>query len=149
MLTIHVGTALRRTADGEAVPGDAVAVRDDRVAEVGPLEELRERYPQARVRSWPGTLGPALVCGGALPGAPTPRERVHAVLRSGATAVVADRVADPDLRAAARRSGLTVLAALGRPTRLAPSARADLAVFDEGGVCVATVLGGRVVHRRT
>ncbi|MDF3293165.1 imidazolonepropionase-like domain-containing protein [Streptomyces silvisoli] len=148
MLTIHVGAALRRTADGRAVPGDAVAVRDDRVAEVGPLEELRERYPQARVRSWPGTVGPALVHEGELPAAPTPRERVYAVLRSGATAVLADRVADPDLRDAARRSGLTVLAALGRPAELVPSARADLAVFDDAGTCVATVVAGRAVHRR-
>ncbi|MCQ4045173.1 hypothetical protein ACFOSC_05500 [Streptantibioticus rubrisoli] len=147
MLTIHAAAALRRTTCGEPVPGDAVAVSGDRVAAVGPLEELLERYPGARVRRWPGTLGPALVHEGAVPAAPTPRERVHAVLRLGATAVLADRVTEPELLAAAGRTGVAVLDVPRQPA-LAPSARADLAVFDADGTCVATILAGRVLHRR-
>ncbi|MEU1630192.1 hypothetical protein ABZ746_33830 [Streptomyces sp. NPDC020096] len=147
MLTIHAATALRRTLDDEPVVGDAVAVSDDRIAAIGPLAELLERYPQARVRRWPGTLGPALLHEGRVPAAPTPRERIYALLRLGATTVRADRVSDPELRAAARRSGVAVVEAARAPA-LVPSARADLAVFDDEGACVATVLAGRVVHRR-
>ncbi|GAA1881328.1 imidazolonepropionase-like domain-containing protein [Streptantibioticus ferralitis] len=147
MLTIHAATALRRTLDEEPVVDEAVAVSDDRIAAIGPLAELVERYPQARVRRWPGTLGPALVHEDRVPAAPTPRERIHALLRLGATAVRADRVPDPELRVAARRSGVAVLEA-PRPPTLVPSARADLAVFDDEGTCVATVLAGRVMHRR-
>jgi hypothetical protein len=147
MLTIHAADALRRTVGGEPVPGDAVAVSGDRVAAVGPLEELLERYPGARVRRWPGTLGPALVHEGAVPAAPTPRERVHAVLRLGATAVLASRVTEPELLAAAGRTGVAVLD-VAHPPALVPSARADLAVFDADGTCVATILAGRVLHRR-
>jgi len=34
------------------------------------------------------------------------------------------------------------------PATLAPGARADLAVVDGSGECVATVIAGRLVHRR-
>ena len=136
MLTIH-------TAD----EGGAVAVEGTRVAGVGTLAEIQDRFPGARVRSWPGVLGPARVHEGPLPDAPSPRERIHAVLKTGATAVLAEHVDSPELRAAAQRNDVVILAA-PRPTALSDLGRADLAVFDEAGICIATVCAGRLVHRR-
>ncbi|MFI5886776.1 imidazolonepropionase-like domain-containing protein [Streptomyces sp. NPDC051554] len=136
MLTIH-------TAD----EGGAVAVEGARVAGVGTLAEIQERFPGARVRSWPGVLGPARIHEGPLPDAPSPRERIHAVLKAGATAVLAEHVDSPELRAAAQRNDVVILTA-PRPTALVDLGRADLAVFDEAGTCIATVCAGRLVHRR-
>ncbi|MGW0830681.1 imidazolonepropionase-like domain-containing protein [Streptomyces prunicolor] len=136
MLTIH-------TAD----EGGAVAVEGARVAGVGTLAEIQERFPGARVRSWPGVLGPARVHEGPLPDAPSPRERIHAVLKSGATAVLAEHVDSLELRAAADRNGVEILAG-PRPTAVVDGDRADLAVFDKAGTCIATVCAGRLVHRR-
>ncbi len=133
MLTIH------------ATPGLAVAVEGERVLALGPAAELEAAYPQARVRRWAGTLGPGRLHQGPLPDAPSARERVHALLRTGATAAHPAHLTDPELRAAARRNGL---AALEQPPVLAVGARADLAVIAEDGSCLATVLAGRLVHRR-
>ncbi|WP_043682528.1 imidazolonepropionase-like domain-containing protein [Streptomyces xylophagus] len=135
MLTIH-------TAD----EGGAVAVEGARVVGVGTLAEIQDRFPGARVRSWPGVLGPARVHEGPLPDAPSPRERIHAVLKSGATAVLAEHVDSPELRAAAERNGVEILAR-PRPMALVDRGRADLAVFDEAGTCIATVCAGRLLHR--
>ncbi|MEV7424780.1 MULTISPECIES: imidazolonepropionase-like domain-containing protein [unclassified Streptomyces] len=128
-------------------PGRAVVVAGDRIGAVGTYEELRERFPGARVRTWHGTLGPALVHEGPLPDAPSPRERVHEVLKRGAAAVLERYAAEPGIRAAAARVGVLVLPAVRRP-ELAEGRRADLAVFDADGRCVATVCAGRLVHRR-
>ncbi|WP_427921908.1 imidazolonepropionase-like domain-containing protein [Streptomyces sp. cg40] len=133
MLTIH-------TAD----EGGAVAVEGARVVGVGTLPELQQRFPVARVRSWPGALGPARIHEGPLPDAPSPRERIHAVLKTGATAVLAEHVDSPELRSAAQRNDVQILT---HPTA-ADQGRADLAVFDEAGECIATVCAGRLVHRR-
>ncbi len=141
MLTIHAG------APGEDGAATAVAVSGDRIEAVGPRAELLARYPAARVRDWPGRLRAALVHDAPVPLAPSPRERVHALLRLGATAVSAEHVTDPALQAAVTRSGLrTPVAPL--TLGLIPTARADLAVFDAEGECVVTVLAGRLVHRR-
>ncbi|WP_406458906.1 hypothetical protein OH768_30425 [Streptomyces sp. NBC_01622] len=137
MLTIH-------TAD----EGGAVAVEGARIAGVGTLAEIQDRFPGARVRSWPGVLGPARVHEGPLPDAPSPRERIHAVLKTGATAVLAEHVDSPELRAAAERNDVVILAAPGPTTPADRADRADLAVFDEAGECIATVCAGRLVHRR-
>lgn len=145
--TIHAATLLRHTVDDVPVAGWAVAVAGDRIAAVGPLDELVGAHPGVRVRQWAGTLGPALVHEGPLPAAPTPRERVHALFRLGATAVLAAYVTEPELRAVVERSGVAVLAA-PRPVALIPTGRADLAVHVDDGRCVATVLAGRLVHRR-
>lgn len=51
----------------------------------------------------------------------------------------------PAVREAVRRSGLRVTE--GPLAELAPGAAASFAVFD-GSTCVATVLAGRLVHRR-
>ncbi|MFJ2260014.1 imidazolonepropionase-like domain-containing protein [Streptomyces sp. NPDC087844] len=147
-LTIHAADELRHTWDGfDPVAGGAVAVEGDRVAATGSLAELQERFPGARVRRWPGTLGPALVHEGPLPDAPTPRERVHGVLRRGAVAVLAEFVSAAGVRSAAERNGVVVLDRV-RPVAIVDGGRADLAVFAEDGACLATVCGGRLVHRR-
>ncbi|MER5434256.1 hypothetical protein [Streptomyces sp. NPDC002588] len=147
MLTIHTAGEVRRAWDDEPLEEGAVVVEGAQVVAVGPLAEVRERFPGARVRSWPGVLGPARVHEGPLPEAPSPRERIHAVLKSGAVAVLAEHTGSADLRAAAARNDVTVLSA-PRPTAITDLGRADLAVFDEAGTCVATVCAGRLVHRR-
>ncbi|MEU6222660.1 hypothetical protein [Streptomyces sp. NPDC047042] len=146
MLTIHAADEVRVGWDLEPLEEGAVAVDGSRVAAVGPLSEVAERFPGARVRRWPGVLGPGLVHEGPLPDAPTPRERVHAVLKGGAVAVLAAYVTSPDLRSAAERNEVAVLASTRTPA-LVKGERADLAVFD-AGTCVATVCAGRLVHRR-
>ncbi|MFJ8009417.1 imidazolonepropionase-like domain-containing protein [Streptomyces fagopyri] len=147
MLTLHAADELRLRWDTEPVRDGAVAVRGDRVVGAGALSELRERFPEARLRRWPGVLGPALVHEGPLPQAPSPRERLHAVLKSGSTAVL-ERYADTaELRAAAVRNEIAVLPRV-RESVIVDTGRADLAVFDTDGACVATVCAGRLVHRR-
>ncbi|MEV0805375.1 hypothetical protein [Micromonospora sp. NPDC050200] len=147
MRTIHAAALLRVTPDDEPVPGRAVLVTGNRIEAVAPLDELTEAYPQVRVRRWAGTLGPALVHDGPLPPAPSPRERVHALFRLGVAAVLAAHVTEPDLRAAAARNDVAVLDRV-RPPALVPAGRADLAVFADDGTCLATVVAGRLVHRR-
>ncbi|MFI1211793.1 imidazolonepropionase-like domain-containing protein [Streptomyces sp. NPDC020802] len=147
-LTIHAADELRHTWDApDPVKGGAVAVEGARIAATGPLAELVERFPGARVRHWPGVLGPGLVLDGPLPDAPTPRERVHAALKRGAVAVLEEYADTAELRAAAGRNDVVVLARV-RPAAITDAGRADLAVFDEDGACVATVCAGRLVHRR-
>ncbi|SCF48226.1 hypothetical protein GA0070216_1262 [Micromonospora matsumotoense] len=133
--------------DGGPLSGWAVLVDGDRIEAVGPTGELTQAYPMVRVRRWPGTLGPALVHDGPLPPAPSPRERVHALLRSGVGAVLAAHLTDPAVRAAAARNDVAVLDAV-RPPALVVGGRADLAVFADDGRCLATVVAGRLVHRR-
>jgi Imidazolonepropionase-like composite domain, bacteria len=133
MLTIHTGT-----------DGTALVVEGGLIAAVGPPDAVRAAHPDARVRAWPGALRPGLTHEGGLPQAPTPRERVHALLRGGVTAV-AVAPQDPALRSALARSGL--LPARRAPALL-PGAPADFAVLDEHGACLATVIGGRLLHRR-
>ncbi|MFU8875309.1 hypothetical protein [Micromonospora sp. SL4-19] len=147
MRTIHAAPLLRLTLDDEPRPDHAVLVYGDRVEAVAPLDELTEAYPGVRVRRWAGTLGPALVHDGPLPAAPTPRERVHALFRLGAAAVLAAQLPDPALRAAAARGDVAVLDR-ACPPALVPAGRADLAVFGDDGSCLATVVAGRLVHRR-
>ena len=130
------------------MPGGAVLVDGERIAAVGESAELAAAHPGARVRRWAGTLRPALVHDGPLPDAPTPRERVHAVLRLGAGAVPSRFVTDPEERAAAGRAGLRLVAPGAGGGVLLPSARADLAVFSATGECIATTLSGRLLYRR-
>ncbi|MFB7496943.1 hypothetical protein ACFC09_20055 [Streptomyces sp. NPDC056161] len=147
METIHAADQVYVTWESAPVADGAVVVGRDRIGAVGTFAELRERFPGARVRRWPGRLGPARVHEGPLPDAPSPRERIHAVLKLGAAAVLADHVDSPALRAAAERNDVAVLPGSG-PTALRPSGRADLAVLDDTGACIATVCAGRLVHRR-
>jgi hypothetical protein len=148
MLTIHAADEVRYGWDAEPVKDGAVAVEGSRIAAVGTLAQVRERFPGARLRRWPGVLGPGRLHEGPLPDAPSPRERVHAVLKSGATAVLAEYADSPELRAAAERNDVRVLLPGAPSAALGESARADLAVLDENGACIATVCAGRLVHRR-
>ncbi|MEU9381017.1 hypothetical protein AB0D38_08470 [Streptomyces sp. NPDC048279] len=147
METIHAADLVFAAWDAEPVENGAVVVVQDRIGAVGPYEELRGRFPRARVRRWRGSLGPARIHDGPLPEAPSPRERVHAVLKRGAVVVLTAYADSPGLRAAADRNDVLVVPA-ARPARLTETARADLAVFDEAGECLATVCAGRLVHRR-
>ncbi|WP_149552453.1 imidazolonepropionase-like domain-containing protein [Streptomyces marokkonensis] len=147
MLTIHAADEVRCTWDAEPLQDGAVAVDGGRIAAVGPLAEVEREFPGARVRRWPGVLGPGRVHEGPLPDAPSPRERVHAVLKRGAVAVLAECADSAELRAAAGRNDVAVLAS-SRPAAIVTGGRADLAVFDGTGTCVATVCAGRLVHRR-
>lgn len=147
MLTIHAADEVRRAWDAESVKNGAVAVEGSRIAAVGPLAELERRFPGARVRRWPGVLGPARVHEGPLPQAPSPRERVHEVLKLGATAVLARYADSSALREAAARNDVAVLPE-ARPVAVMEGDRADLAVLDDTGACLATVCAGRLVHRR-
>ncbi|MEU7700056.1 hypothetical protein [Streptomyces sp. NPDC039028] len=52
MLTIHVA---------EATPETAVLADGDRIAAVGPFDDLVAVRPEARVRRWPGILTPGLL----------------------------------------------------------------------------------------
>jgi hypothetical protein len=147
--TIHAADEVRVGWDrGEPVKDGAVVVgRDNRVGAVGTFAEIRERFPDARVRRWPGVLGPALIHRGPVPEAPTPRERIHAVLKLGAVVVLEKYADTPQLRAAAERTDVVVLPDAAPPA-IREAGRADLAVFDEDGTCIATVCAGRLVHRR-
>ncbi|UUU31623.1 hypothetical protein JIX56_17855 [Streptomyces sp. CA-210063] len=148
MLTIHAADEVRYTWDDpEPIKDGAVAVEGIRVHAVGPLAQIQERFPAARVRRWPGVLGPAHIHEGPLPDAPTPRERIHEVLKSGAVAVLEEHANTPELRAAAQRNDVVVLPR-PRPTAIIDTGRADLAVLDDSGTCIATVCAGRLVHRR-
>ncbi|WP_371617360.1 hypothetical protein [Streptomyces sp. NBC_00454] len=64
MLTIHTAELLVTGQGITALPRGAVLVEGDRLAAVGPYEELAAAYPHARARSWPGVLTPGLLARG-------------------------------------------------------------------------------------
>ncbi|MFF7015472.1 MULTISPECIES: hypothetical protein [Streptomyces] len=59
MLTIHAAS-LVLPVGAAAVAEGAVAVDGDRIAAIGPYEEVVAAHPAARVRRWPGLLTPGL-----------------------------------------------------------------------------------------
>jgi hypothetical protein len=73
---------------------------------------------------------------------------VHALFAAGSTALPAALVTDPADRLAAVRAGVALTGPAAASPTLTPGARADLVVRDAAGRCLATVLGGRLVHRR-
>ncbi|MER6344605.1 imidazolonepropionase-like domain-containing protein [Streptomyces sp. NPDC001595] len=198
MLTLHVA---------DASPEVAVLVDGDRIAAVGPYEELTAPHPHARVRRWPGILTPGLLNpygpellertyhpdpreADALGTEPIGGERAQALFRAdparrGASArrgvqrllahgtvAIAGELRERAALDAVRRAGLAVgqrpPSLPGPPSfspaplillpPLAPGAPARFAVFDVpdraalvrqgAGTCVATVVAGRLVHRR-
>jgi cytosine/adenosine deaminase-related metal-dependent hydrolase len=60
MLTLHSAPVVLPVVR-EPIADGAVLVDGDRIAAVGPREQLAARYPGARVRSWTGVLTPGLV----------------------------------------------------------------------------------------
>ncbi|WP_329135271.1 hypothetical protein OG552_21315 [Streptomyces sp. NBC_01476] len=147
MLTLHTAGLLLPGGGRAAVPGGGVLVDGDRIAALGAAGELTPAYPAARVRTWPGTLRAGLVHTGPLPAAATARERVHAVLRLGACALTSPDLTDAE-RAAASRLGVLLVPVGSGPADLTAGGRADLAVLLPDGTCVATVVAGRLLHRR-
>ncbi|MEU7403258.1 MULTISPECIES: imidazolonepropionase-like domain-containing protein [unclassified Streptomyces] len=169
MLTIH-----RPLADDSR----CVAVEGARIAGLGPYAALRAAHDDhARVREWAGgTLATGRHEPGAvrlletlywpdpreadewgtepLPVGPagmpdarwgaSARRGLQRMLARGVTAV-AGPFTRPPVLTAVRRSG--VLVDTAAPT-LSPGARADFAVLAADGSCLATVVGGRLVHRR-
>lgn len=65
MLTLHAAELLVPGPGRAALPGGAVLVEGDRIARVGPYEELGAAFARARVRRWPGVLTPGLLVRGA------------------------------------------------------------------------------------
>ncbi|MEW2070280.1 hypothetical protein [Streptomyces sp. NPDC007346] len=59
MLTVHAAP-LVLPVGAAAVAEGAVAVDGDRIAAIGPYEEVVAAHPAARVRRWPGLLTPGL-----------------------------------------------------------------------------------------
>ncbi|MFD3645909.1 hypothetical protein ACFWUT_03750 [Streptomyces cyaneofuscatus] len=59
MLTIHAAP-LVLPVGAAAVAEGAVAVEGDRIAAIGPYEDVVAAHPAARVRRWPGLLTPGL-----------------------------------------------------------------------------------------
>lgn len=59
MLTIHAAP-LVLPVGAEPVPDGAVVVDGDRVAAIGPYDELAASFETARTRRWPGVLTPGL-----------------------------------------------------------------------------------------
>lgn len=163
-VTVHAADVVL-TMTGDPLPGHAVLVDGPLIAAIGP----RTDFTDERIRDWPGVLLPGLV------NARTrlrfdDRAAAYQLLRSGTTTtgwveggadLLADlRGGDPE----ALIRSLTVDAArlLGVDAgTLRVGGPADLAVFDVppldpyaslvdhgSGRCVATVRGGRLVHRR-
>ncbi|MFJ9638405.1 imidazolonepropionase-like domain-containing protein [Streptomyces sp. NPDC101178] len=59
MLTIHAAPLVLPVGAAAVVEG-AVAVDGDRIAAIGPYEEVVAAHPAARIRRWPGLLTPGL-----------------------------------------------------------------------------------------
>ncbi|SEO14375.1 hypothetical protein SAMN05216267_1018106 [Actinacidiphila rubida] len=154
MLSLHTADVVEPGGGRPAVPGGAVLVDGSTIAAVGVLAELAAASPAARVRKWGGVLGPGREArgldvppgpagGGARERGEAARRAAHELLRRGVTAV-AGPLEDPVVRGAVARSGLV----LGGAVPLAAGGRADFCVFAPDGTCVATVVAGRVLHRR-
>ncbi|NUK26048.1 hypothetical protein HRW14_04910 [Streptomyces lunaelactis] len=59
MLTIHAAPLVLPVGAAAVVDG-AVAVEGDRIAAIGPYDEVAAALPGARVRRWPGVITPGL-----------------------------------------------------------------------------------------
>ncbi|MER7732533.1 hypothetical protein ABTX80_16780 [Streptomyces erythrochromogenes] len=65
MLTLHAAELLVTGPGSAPLEGGAVLVEGDRIARVGPYEDLAAGHSHARVRRWPGVLTPGLLVRGA------------------------------------------------------------------------------------
>jgi imidazolonepropionase-like amidohydrolase len=167
-VTVHAADVVL-TMTGEPLPGHAVVVENAVIAAIGP----RSDFTHERIRDWPGVLLPGLVNAHTRLRFDD-RVAAHQLLRNGTTTAGwvetlsgddVDLLAPgPGGDAKSRIRAITVDAAqaLGLDVgTLRVGGRADLAVFDVppldpyvslithgAGRCVATVMGGRLVHRR-
>ncbi|MEX2972783.1 hypothetical protein [Streptomyces sp. C184] len=195
MLTLHRVRGVRLVPDGAPAAGHAVLVDGDRIAAIGPYEELLAAcgtgvtpgraqsgaWGRARVREWDGVLTPGRaepdgaalleavyhpdlreagelgsepIGGAALAALDMTEARWGASARRGlqrllalGTTALTGPFTRPAVRTAVQRSGLAEVPD-GRPRALTVGGAADFAIFAEDGSCLATVLGGRLVHRR-
>ncbi|CAM5623169.1 Amidohydrolase-related domain-containing protein OS=Streptomyces antimycoticus OX=68175 GN=SANT12839_054380 PE=4 SV=1 [Streptomyces antimycoticus] len=81
-----------------------------------------------------------------MPDAPSPRGADPRPAAAGRDRPVPHTTSGTRSCAWAPTGGITVLDR-PRPPVLAPAGRAELAVFDADGACLATVVAGRLVHR--
>ncbi|MFE3034313.1 hypothetical protein ACFXKY_22070 [Streptomyces canus] len=176
MLTIHTADLLVPGGGRPSLPGGAVLVEGRQIAAVEVYDDLVAAHPSARVRRWPGVLTPGLVnphgpelleqayhpdpredlgdeplTGEALASLAMTDARWGASARRGVqrllsqgTVAVAGPLHRPAVIDAVHRSGLTIQAV---PPPLVPGEDATFAVFDTTE-CVATVIRGRLLHRR-
>ncbi|MEU9174430.1 hypothetical protein AB0D34_42880 [Streptomyces sp. NPDC048420] len=178
MLTIHTADQLTPGDGRPPLPGGAVLVEGRQIAAVEVYDDLAAAHPSARVRRWPGVLTPGLVdphgpeileqsyhpdpredlgdeplTGEALKAldmtdarwGASARRGVQRLLAQGTVAVVGP-LRRPAVIDAVHRSGLTIEHGLTE-TPLIPGTEATFAVFDTTE-CVATVIRGRLLHRR-
>lgn len=178
MLTIHTADVLAPGGESPALPGGAVLVEGRRITAVGVYDDLAAAHPSARVRRWPGVLTPGLLhprgseflersyhpdpredlgteplTGEALSAltmtdtrwGASARRGVQRLLAQGTVAVLGP-LHRPTVIDAVHRSGLTIAQGLTQSVLL-PGADATFAVFD-APECVATVIRGRLLHRR-
>ncbi|MGW7103545.1 imidazolonepropionase-like domain-containing protein [Streptomyces sp. NPDC054838] len=118
MLTIHTAELLVPGPGRAALPGGAVLVEGDRIARVGPYEELGAAFAHARVRRWPGVLTPGLLVRGAdellertyYPDDPYETSELGAGPISGAEAVAGLRMTESRWGNSARRATQRLLA---------------------------------------
>ncbi|MEU0407297.1 hypothetical protein ABZ307_05635 [Streptomyces griseorubiginosus] len=178
MLTIHTADLLAPGGESPSLPGGAVLIEGRQIAAVELYDDLVAAHPSARVRRWPGVLTPGLVephgpelleqayhpdpredlgdeplTGEALSALTMTDARWGASARRGVqrllakgTVAVTGPLRRPAVIDAVHRSGLAIEPG---PTEslLLPGADATFAVFHTTE-CVATVIQGRLLHRR-
>ncbi|MFJ6719589.1 imidazolonepropionase-like domain-containing protein [Streptomyces sp. NPDC091259] len=118
MLTLHAAELLVAGPGRAALPGGAVLVEGDRIARVGPYEELGAAFAHARVRRWPGVLTPGLLVRGAdellertyYPDHPSETAELGADPISGAEALADLRLTESRRGNSARRATQKLLA---------------------------------------
>ncbi|MEV7582177.1 imidazolonepropionase-like domain-containing protein [Streptomyces erythrochromogenes] len=118
MLTLHAAELLVTGPGSAPLEGGAVLVEGDRIARVGPYEDLAAGHSHARVRRWPGVLTPGLLVRGAdellertyYPDDPYEVTELGADPISGAEALVALKLTESRWGHSARRGTQRLLA---------------------------------------
>lgn len=178
MLTIHTADELLRGDGGPPLPSGAVLVEGRQIAAVEVYDDLAAAHPTARVRRWPGVITPGLLnphgpelleqtyhpdpredlgaeplTGEALSSLDMTEARWGASARRGVqrllsqgTVAVTGPLRRPTVIDAVHRSGLRIEHGV-TPMLLRPGGDATFAIFD-APECVATVIKGRLLHRR-
>ncbi|NEB00116.1 hypothetical protein [Streptomyces sp. SID13726] len=178
MLTIHTADVLVPGGESPSLPGGAVLVEGHRITAVEVYDDLAAAHPSARVRRWPGALTPGLLhphgpeflersyhpdpredlgteplTGESLSAlamtdtrwGASARRGVQRLLAQGTVAVVGP-LQRPTVIDAVHRSGLSIEQG-PMESVLLPGEDATFAIF-AATECVATVIKGRLLHRR-